>query len=84
MNKLPTAEEFIKKEYALDNTESHYNKLLDDDVYEVMIEFTKLHVKACKEEIKDDYLYYLEGDEGSERLDSKKFSKEAYPLENIK
>jgi hypothetical protein len=49
-----------------------------------MIEFAKLHVKACKKEISEDYLYYLEGDEGSERLNSDKFKKEVYSLDNIK
>lgn len=50
MSKIPTAEEFIIKEYELDNSESHYNNLLNDDVYEVMVEFAKAHVKAALKE----------------------------------
>ena len=64
--------------------EEFYDKSKHDSILDIMIDFAKLHVKECKEEIADDYLYYLEGDEGSERLNYKCFSNEAYPLENIK
>ena len=74
-NKIPTAEEFKQK---LDKANHAYT-----DEY-LMIEFAKLHVKACKADIAEDYTYYLKGDEGSEILDKKKFNKEAYPLTNIK
>ena len=50
---------------------------------EMMIAFAKLHRKAILEEIAEDYLYYLEGDEGSERLNKQRFLKEIYPLTNI-
>ena len=76
-----TAEEFLIKRQK----ELGYNPCIDlSRTKETLIEFAKLHVKECKEEIADDYLYYLEGDEGSERLNEKKFKKEAYPLELIK
>ena len=79
MKKLPTAEELILKKLTVYN-----NQISIENAVKLMIEFTKLHVEACKEEIADDYTYYLEGDEGSERLNEKKFFKEAYPIENIK
>jgi hypothetical protein len=76
-----TAEEFFEENklipFYTDNF--HYN-----EIYKIMIEFAKLHVESCKEEIADDYTYYLEGDEGSEGLNKTLFFKEAYPLENIK
>lgn len=49
-----------------------------------MIQFAKIHRKAILEEIAEDYLYYLEGDEGSERLNEQKFFKEVYSENNIK
>lgn len=76
---LPTAKEFLEKncDYILPND-------LRSDIEEAMINYTKLHREAIIKEIAEDYLYYLEGDEGSERLDKKKFFKEIYPLTNIK
>lgn len=84
MDKILTAKQFIKSEYNVDGKEeSHYNKLLDDDVYEAMIKFAKLHVQAaintCIEEAPsgsstdtvsyEDVVYCL---------------KDCYPLDNIK
>ncbi len=80
---IPTAENYIKQ-YLTDYWEGGKAQYTSEDVQKAMIEFAKLHVQACKEEIADDYLYYLDGDEGSERLDNKKFFKESYPIENIK
>lgn len=56
----------------------------DHDTVKAMLEFAKLHREAIIKEIAEDYLYYLEGDEGSEHLNKKKFFKEIYPLTNIK
>lgn len=73
-NNIPTAQEFWNNACKNEDFKSPSD---------IMIEFTKLHIKSLLEEIADDYLYYLEGDEGSERLDKKKFFKEVYPLTNI-
>lgn len=75
MDKLPTAEEFAKGV-------AHHLEI--PKFAEVLRTFAKLHVQACKEDIAEDYTYYLKGDEGSEVLDKEKFYKEAYPLTNIK
>ncbi len=79
---IKTAEEVAHKIEAF----ASYEELINPIIFASLVakEFAKLHVEACKKEIADDYLYYLDGDEGSERLDCKKFNKEAYPLENIK
>lgn len=94
-----TAEEFLNKEdnnlhtYYYPDGNTTKPKIHDDNckfcnfedsIVEIMIEFTKLHREAILKEIAEDYSYYLEGDEGSERLDKKKFFKEVYPLNNIK
>ena len=48
----------------------------------VKIDFAKKHVQMCKNEIANDYEYYLEGQEGA-FLNKDKFNKEAYPEYNI-
>ena len=87
MSKIPTIEELAITILLKDVT--HYSSFdrvtfTGKQLKELAIEFTKLHVEACKKEISEDYIYYLDGDEGSEVLDKKLFNKEAYPLENIK
>lgn len=77
MNNM-TAKEFLK-----DSNLEKVFKSGHPSIETIMIEFAKMHVKAIKKEIAEDYLYYLEGDEGSERLNTKKFFKEAYPESNI-
>lgn len=72
-----TAQEFI-------NTEEYWRVSKERDTIKAMVEFAKMHRKAILEEISEDYLYYLEGSEGSERLNEKKFFKEVYPENNIK
>ena len=76
---IPTAEELFYSKFKKEG-----GLISNEDLIEYAIDFAKLHVQACKEEISDDYLYYLDGDEGSERLDTKKFFKESYPIKNIK
>ena len=78
-----TAEHWVNQQFS--------KQIINEDIYaskqgiiEAMIIFTKLHREAILKEIAEYYLYYLEGDEGSERLDEKKFFKEAYPLNLIK
>lgn len=77
MSNIPTAEQFLKK-YLGETYKS------SAPIEQYMIEFAKFHVEAALKEIVEDYCYYLEGDEGSERVNAKKFLKEAYPLTNIK
>lgn len=48
----------------------------------VKIDFAKKHVQMCKNEIANDYEYYLEGQDGA-FLNKDKFNKEAYPEHNI-
>lgn len=79
---IPTAEEFF-------NVENVKKERIDGESLAITtsrlgIEFAKLHREAILKEIADDYMYYLEGDEGSERLYKEKFFKEVYPLNNIK
>jgi predicted HD phosphohydrolase len=77
--KIPTATELIRNKFP-----NHDGIFVLRNIEEFMIEFAKLHVEACKKDIAEDYTYYLEGDEGSEHLNTVKYFKEAYPLENIK
>lgn len=49
MNKIPTTEELIERVTSFDNPKS--NGLPFKDIKDLMIEFAKLHVEACKKEI---------------------------------
>jgi len=79
MNTIPTSEEFMNRPFG--------HKL---STQELMIQFAKLHVEECKEEI---YNKGLDGltewcgnpftGEGSDYLDKDSIIN-AYPLENIK
>lgn len=84
MNKIPTAEEFIKSYLDINkNEESHFNKLLDEDNYDVMIEFAKLHVEAAIKEC-------IESSPSGSSTDTVNYEdvvkalKNCYPDENIK
>ena len=68
---IQNADDFLKRNCHKINTDN-------------LIEFAKMHRKAILEEIAEDYLYYLEGSEGSERLNQKKFFKEVYSINKIK
>lgn len=82
MKKIPTTEEFLKD---FNKEKGNIDKLYYDSyIISFAKEFAKLHVEDALKKIADNYIYYLEGDEGSERLNEKRFFKEAYPLTNIK
>jgi hypothetical protein len=83
MNKMPTAEEFFF-DYSVDSEYDNLSVNCKQEIIYKALEFAKLHVKACKEEIAEYYLNYLDIDEDSDRLDANKFNKEAYPLTLIK
>ena len=51
MEKIPTVEEFLKRE------DLPIDMLSGDDINFAMIEFAKLHVKAALEDAKKRYLY---------------------------
>lgn len=46
---MVTAKKFLIEQYELDGSESHYNELLNEDVYESMIEFAKIKVTEALE-----------------------------------
>ena len=79
MNKIPTAEEFLKsKDYNLGGNEELADGILTNNVIEDMIEFAKLHVEAALKEaknlLKDGY---VTPQDEQDILN-------AYPLTNIK
>ena len=76
MEKIPTAEEFLRKniDYVLSENDCK------EDVENAMIEFARLHVKAALKASANEY--YPKELENFE-LVSGRFIK-AYPLENIK
>lgn len=76
MDKIPTAEEWLTSQVI------HPSQV--PVIKDIMLKFAKLHVEAFRSELIDEPTYYLEGDEGSERLDIEKIRKELYPLTNIK
>jgi hypothetical protein len=84
MGKIPTAEEFIKSYLDINkNEESHFNKLLDKDNYDVMIEFAKLHVEAAIKECIESAPSGSSTDTVS-YSDVEKALKDCYSLTNIK
>jgi hypothetical protein len=79
-----TAEQFLDQYINKSNISwSPEIDVLYGAINTAMIEFAKHHVTKALQEIAEDYTYYLEGDEGSEKLNKNKFHNEAYPLTNI-
>lgn len=83
MNKVPTAEEFLKKsiDYVLE-------KDAKQDVVQAMIEFAKLHVEAQRDDILKkvsltDFAQEFLQEGASDAIDEESIIN-AYPLENIK
>jgi len=84
MNKIPTAEEFLKnKDYNMSDDGQLYDGLLTDNVIKDMIEFAKLHVKAAIKEC-------IESAPSGSSTDTVSYEdvvdalKNCYPLTNIK
>lgn len=91
MNKIPTAEEFLKsKDYNINNDRLLKDGLWTNDVLDDIIEFAKLHVEAQKEAIKLNIKDFLEtnglylSDDWELETTGNSVIDQAYPLENIK
>lgn len=83
MKNIPTAREIFKK-YS-----NKANRVQDMNFNEMMIEFAKLHVEACKKEIKnriymDENYICMDETINCMFLSDKDSILNAYPLENIK
>jgi hypothetical protein len=83
MNKVPTAEEFLKK-----NIDYVLEKDAKQDVVQAMIEFAKLHVEAQRDDILKkvsltDFAQEFLQEGASDAIDEESIIN-AYPLENIK
>ena len=84
MNKIPTAEEFLKsKDYNLGGNEELADGLLTNNVIEDMIEFAKLHVEAAIKACIEDAPSGSSTDTVSYE-DVVEALKDSYPLTNIK
>jgi hypothetical protein len=83
MDKIPTAEEFSKA-----FTTGRSEETTGEYISSMLIEFTKLHVQVCKNEIVKNIRNYvfIEGEKGEEYLDfdEELFAEEFYSLKNIK
>ena len=78
-NKIPTAEEMIKR-----GTGNFLHCTDYDDAIEAMIEFAKLHVEAALNEVTEK-LYFRDSDGHVIRSEeSNKLVLKVYPLTNIK
>ena len=80
MEKIPTAEEFLRKniDYVLSENDCK------EDVENAMIEFAKLHVEAALKAKVDAMkeVSYEDSSYSIKELDS--FTRDSYPTENIK
>lgn len=74
--KIPTAEEFLNN-FGADADDMFYAS----SVKEAMIEFAKLHVKACKEDCLNDSETFMDG--SSEFEEFKQSILNSYPETNI-
>lgn len=94
MSKIPTAEEFIKNK---DKTSVWCNS--DEDMYQALREFAKLHLEAQREAIKEnlgflettseelnskDYQPFITDDDGKVWIINNKSIDDAYPLNLVK
>ena len=78
-NKIPTAEEFLKKKQPNGIIQPH------SDYWEAMIEFAKLHVEMALREASDTKISGVYSETKYKRGDNDKNSiLNAYPLTNIK
>ena len=85
MNKIPTAEEFLKsKDYNLGGNEELADGLLTNNVIEDMIEFAKLHVEAALKEAEKETVKHISKTILELNMYNKNSILNAYPLENIK
>jgi hypothetical protein len=82
MEKIPTADEFLNKEYyhiVLDSKDTWVNV---GDIQRAMVEFAKLHVEAALKEASEDVELETYGNFGNSV--NKDSILNSYPLTNIK
>lgn len=82
MKKIPNAEKLRLSKYV-DNEATFSEVFTAERIEELMIEFAKLHVEACKEEVVDTILDNTD-DCGCFIKPTEKDILNSYPLENIK
>jgi hypothetical protein len=82
MERVPTAEELIEKTGSHEFWQNFH--LVKEDLKESMIEFAKLHVEAALKAKVDAMIErsYEDSSYSMKELDS--FTRDSYPLENIK
>jgi hypothetical protein len=81
-DKIPTANELFQEYHGFEADSS------SRDIINLMIEFAKIHVEACKKEISEkaeltDFAYEFLQEGASDAIDKDSILN-AYPLENIK